>query len=539
MDFLFKWSVFTWSVFILAISSCLEAKPHARIAGASSSQVLQDARTYSFLIRDHGPKPEEINALLQGTVSLEDLQKEWLASAAHRDRMLRYFDDMMGYREALIILGPNARLNKTPDGVYFSPKKGGCASTEAVSAEAWWLPEGVQARFCPNLLPTELTPEVGSKTLDCTKAGRNGFLNPACGCGPDRIQCIAGEEANRLLQEVQREFAERALQVYEKNQSWLDLLAAPEFYGTRRLYWLYLQNQSQFAPAAFQEETLRTLRSLPLDKPEVRPYPAGAERSGIATAPGFLVQYNNFRSRIAGLTRSFLCQDMNPTLNTDGIQTFVNPSLKPTDRAHGEKADCSSCHYALDNLGGAVMPWTDRGVYQPRISSRTHAFGETGEGPAFLMRSFVERGPGFEDCMARRAWEDFSGQSWAQTDEAIKSTVRNWVAEGPGPLIHTLIASEELKQALAGNAGNGPTPDLSSEDWASMRPILQQSCSGASCHSTGSRQPAYADVSRLWITDRDKLKDRLQRTDSGQMPPRSRSLTDDDRAFLLQKILSQ
>lgn len=515
----------------------MPARSKTRSVEEHEQKRLQEARAYSFIIRDHGPSAPEITALLEGRTQLSDLLPSWLNSPAHRNRMMRYFDDMMGYRDALTILQPNARLNKNADGVYFAPKKGGCKRSEAVSGEAWWLPEGTEALFCPNIMPTDLTIMVDGKAIICTKAGRNGFLHPACGCGPDRINCIAPEEANRLSQEVQREFAERALQIYQDDQSWLDLLAAPEFYGTRRLYWLYFQNQSMFDVKLYTEEALRTLRSIPLDQPESRPYPKGAQRSGIATAPGFLVQYNNFRSRIAGLTRSFLCQDVNPTLNTDGIQTFVNPSLTPNDRAHGEKVDCASCHYALDNLGGAVMPWTDRGVFQPRISSLTHAFGQSGEGPAFLMQSLVERGPGFEDCMARRAWEDFTSRPWAHTDEAIKSKVRGWVKAGPRSLIRNLLSSEELKQALTGNVSPGPDSDLSAEDWAGMQPILQQSCSGSSCHSRGAPQPAYAELSELWITDREKLKDRLQRSGPGRMPPPSRPLTNADREFLLQKIL--
>ncbi len=534
MGFLFK-----WIALILCLTSCVpvDSKTRSAESGNDANVQLQEARAYSFIIRDQGPSAEELSALMNGSTRLSDLLQTWMASPAHRSRMLRYFDDMMGYRDVLPLLQPNARLNRNADGIYYAPRKGDCKASEAMSGEAWWLPEGTTARFCPNIMATELSMTVDGQTIVCAKGGRTGFLHPACGCGPDRIHCIAPEEANRLLLEVQHEFAERALQVYQSNQSWLDLLAAPEFFGTRRLYWLYFQNQSMFDVKLYTEEALRTLENVPLDKPETRPYPKGAERSGIATAPGFLVQYNNFRSRVAGLTRSFLCQDVNPTLNTDGIQSFVNPSLTANDRAHGEKVDCASCHYALDNLGGALMPWTDRGVFQPKLSTLTHAFGQTGEGPAFLMRSLVERGPGFEDCMARRAWEDFTSLPWVQTDESIKTKVRSWVAAGPQSLIQNLLTSAELKQALAGTASSDPDSDLDPEVWASMQPILKQSCSGGSCHSSGARQPAYADLSSLWISDREKLRDRLQRNGPGRMPPPSRPLTDEDREFLLQNIL--
>ncbi|WP_141732778.1 hypothetical protein [Oligoflexus tunisiensis] len=515
---------------LLLIVGCLQAATRSTLS-------LREARTYSFMIRDHGPSPDEVMALQHGRVSWSELLQGWLTSEAHQLRMERYFDDMMGFRDQLNVLPQNARLSKSADGVYFAPGKGGCPKAEAVRAEAWWLPPGSQALFCPNLMQTDLTVTVEGKAIVCTKPGRQGFLHPACGCGPDRIRCIAGEDAKLLQEEVQREFSARAVQVYQSDQTWLDLLAAPRFLGTRRLYWLYVQSLAQTNPQIYTDELLQTLRGLPLDAAVTLDFPEGAERAGIATAPGFLVQYNNFRSRIAGLTRSFLCQDVNPTLNTDGIQTFVNPSLKKVDRAHAEKADCSSCHYALDNLGGAVMPWTDRGVYQPKISNLAHAFGQEGQGPRFLMQSFVERGPGFEDCMARRAWEDFSGQRWNETPEPVRSTVRSWVASGPRALMHQLIVSTELYQAMTqGTPGTQPD-ELSAADWEVIRPIVQQSCSGTSCHSRGTRQPAYAELPSLWVTDRDKLVDRLQRTDAGQMPPRSRPLSNEDRAILLQKIL--
>ncbi|HYX32695.1 MAG TPA: hypothetical protein VE954_06245 [Oligoflexus sp.] len=531
-------SLFKFGCAMLLASSCLQADPRVLNApnGLSDVQTWREARGYSFLIRDHGPDRHEIKELREDPSELPDLVTDWLASDDHRVRMERYFDDMMGFRDQLNVLNPNARLAKNSDGVYFSPKKGNCAQAEAVSVEAWWLPEGERVSVCRNLVATDGVIPTGNKPIVCTKPGPKGFLNPRCGCGPGLISCIAAEEANRLQQEVQKEFSQRAWQVYEKNGSWVDLLAAPQFYGTRRLYWLYVQTQSIFNAPSTSGDTLETLRDIPMDELVNLPFPAGAERSGIATAPGFLVQFNNFRSRIAGLTHSFLCQDMNPTLNTDGITTFVNPSLKPTDLAHGAKADCSSCHYALDNLGGAVMPWNDRGLYQPKISAEAHAFGQRGQGPEFLMQSFVERGPGFDDCMARRAWEDFSGQSWSQTPEPIQSKVRQWAVSGPRTLIQTLILSTELKTALA-QGFEPPSPDLDAEAWAVMQPIAQRSCSGSSCHSVGTRQPAYAEVSNLWINDREKIKDRLQRTGTGQMPPQGRTLSLEDRQTLLRKMM--
>ncbi len=62
---------------------------------------------------------------------------------------------------------------------------------------------------------------------------------------------------------------------------------------------------------------------------------------------------------------------MDPSRYTDGMQTFVNPSLNASDIEHGQKESSSSCHYALDNLGGALMPWTDRAVFKAEFCQTT------------------------------------------------------------------------------------------------------------------------------------------------------------------------
>jgi hypothetical protein len=62
------------------------------------------------------------------------------------------------------------------------------------------------------------------------------------------------------------------------------------------------------------------------------------------------------------------------------------------------------------------------------------------------MRSFVERGPGFARCMAKRAWETFSGLPWDELPVADQEAFEKLAKDGPQPLLRGVLTSPALRR---------------------------------------------------------------------------------------------
>ena len=406
-------------------------------------------RHLGFAINDAPPSPEEAQRFAAGEVTLDALVDTWLGGERHRARIKRFFYDLFGTQDFAIISANHVLLKKNALGIYKLPDKTDCSPTDAAEVGAWWLEPGQTVRVCNNSLSqqVEFGPRGQPGYWSCTYP--NGMEDPRCGCGSDLLLCAPEEKTADMARASYFEFVERGLWAYENGRSWMDLLAANLFYGTRWEYYLYLWHgwMSPFGELPSAADIAR-LKSLPLDRRGVTLYPeSGAERAPVATGVNFMVQYNNFRSRIRILSERLLCQPITGALNTDGIQTFVNQDLTEADRSHGTKAPCSGCHYALDNLGSTLLGWNDLGFYDGHTySQQGHAFGQGGKGPRFLMQSFVERGPGFQECMARRAWEGFSGLTWSRLTPSEQQSFLKLVPAGPRALFQGVLTSSALKR---------------------------------------------------------------------------------------------
>jgi hypothetical protein len=82
------------------------------------------------------------------------------------------------------------------------------------------------------------------------------------------------------------------------------------------------------------------------------------------------------------------------------------------------------------------------------LSQLGHVFGQDDSGPSALIRGYVERGPGFDECMAKRAWASFTGLPWdtALTD-ADRAAFIALSRQGPRPLIQGILTSPVSRQA--------------------------------------------------------------------------------------------
>lgn len=517
---------------------------------AAADDTTAQLRFLSMAIRDRLPNAEEAKRAYQAAdkaAELDALVKDWLASPEHKARTLRHFNDMFGVNPYVFLTDSVTDLVQYPTdpddapadlataGVWHLPKDVKSTCGTPVQANAWWSDAPIMV--CPSAVSTAISFSAGS--IRCSDPfSANGLRHASCGCGPEQILCYPRHLKRRATVAVAREFAERAYFAYEQGLDWLDVFGGDQFYGDRWLYHHYLyQEKIAWMLELPTTAEMTFLKSLPVDgsRTLVAFPPSARERSGVVTSPAFLRRFNNFRSRIRAVTEQLLCQDIDASLNTSGISTFVNPDLSDFDRAHGTQSGCASCHYALDNFGSTLLGWSDGGFYEgwdPK-SQLGHVFGEDGTGPRFLMQGYIERATGFGECMAKRVFEGFTGGTFANLSADQRQDLVTLAKEGPRPLIRGLLTSPLMRQLREGGGHIvKKTVDVTYDFASDVAPILAKSCGGSECHAADNPRgssSAYVDAEAAF---RNAPADRLA---NGSMPPAGSgmSLTDEERNILL------
>ncbi len=389
------------------------------------------ARFLSFAVTDHPPTAAEARALDAGDVTVASLRDQWLESDPHLDRVARFFHDMFGYDERVPTYDEPFLVMTGSNGVVQRTLEAPCDPDLAIDVDAWWLEPGETVAVCPEVVAEPMC------ALEYDDFG--------CGCGPRLIGCAPVERLDRLMWDLAREFADRAVYAYLSAWTWFDLLGGYRFVGNRYMFHAYLFQQ-WILPHGLEphpDDTSR-LADLPPAAAAEAPFPEGPERAGVVTSPAFLARFNNFRSRVRAITEKLLCQDADYTLNTSDIATFVNPDHDELTLSHSDKTDCAACHYAIDNIGSGFLGWGADGYYEEQLSQKAHVFGQDGEGPAFVMQRYVEHGDGFEKCMAKTVFEDFTGEPWAALPEATRRPFVKAAATGPRALIRAILTSDRL-----------------------------------------------------------------------------------------------
>jgi hypothetical protein len=424
------------------------------LCAAISAEAADTGRTfrfYSFMTRDQPPSLQETAAFLAGETTLDAKLDEWLASAEHRERIRRFFRDSWPALAGFTPMWAHDLLTNA-DGNFYLREKGDCLPEEVVTSEAWWLPAGEVVSICSSST-SDAFKYPGPPVLDCSDY-MGGLLEPQCGCGPSLLLCIPLEMRDKLQVDNNNEIPARGLHVYENSLSWFDFFGGDYFYGNRPHYLHYVLSQGQMVQGLVSADAiLAELRAIPMEEPKVLSFPAGPPRAGVVTATAFLSDYNTFYSRPRQLSLNMLCQDVDARLNTPPTSTYANKELPSITLAHAGKSGCATCHLALDNHASTLMGYEIWGDINPNVpfpSQAGHAFGETGEGPAFLVRGFVERAEPFAACMAKSAWTSLTGLSW---DTALTDTDRQafteLAAQGPRPLLQGIMRSTALRAGVA------------------------------------------------------------------------------------------
>lgn len=496
---------------------------------------LRTLRYLSQVLRDIPPTREEAEAVYRGEKTVEQLREEWLSSPAHQERVSRYFFDLLGAPSYFHVNDDAYFLEQNSEGIWHSPTKGDCSAASAVSSTAWWLNTGETISICSNIVSTQMSVTISGNYYGCSWS--DGFLRAGCGCGPEQILCYPKSLRRDLMDNLAQEFKHRAAYVYSQQLGWKDLLSSSSVYGNRPLAQFYLLNQYVFpwqtAPTASE---IARLRQIPmLEKVWFDASSLGAERAGIATTPAFMRRFNNPRSRIRALTDVLLCHDVDGTLNTSNISTLVNPDTNALGQSIVTRQQCASCHYGMDNLASTLFGWNDQGIYErwPKELSQTgHAFGQDITGPMALMEAYIDRGPGFAECMSKRAWEDFSGRPWSALSSDEQSAFLTGAGQSPHALLRGIFQSSALISARGGasiTTEAGSTYSFATD----VNPILERSCAGTSCHdaasSLGTQYGFIGDEAAFKKIPQRRLQD-------GTMPPASsdKTLADSERDVLLQ-----
>ena len=534
----------------------------------SSSPSIQKSLTLrylSFALQDQSPSREDAEAYYSGSKSLDEIRNSWLETPHFQSRLKRYFADLLGVSlNTTPLPGLNLfAIQKNAAGIYrhVDPaffRKADCDATTAVSTVAWWKDKTETVLVCPSLISTTLSPNGSFQgqnvTLQCGQFSDTGFLHPSCGCGPHMIACVPWEHAFDVRDSIRKAFPERAAYVYKQNLGWFDLIGGDFLVANRWLAWAYLVNTQiipgSITPSSSQLEALENMSVDTWERIEFPTFPtvavpSGNVHAGILTSPGYLSAFNTFRSRIRALAEGFLCKDVDATLGTD-IKTFLNPQFSNTDKAHAVlPGGCPDCHFPMDNMGSLNFGWSSLGDLIPTQSRslRGYAFGREGAGPAFLVQSLVQYAPEFHECMAKSAWQSFTGLNWKDLPEERRQALQASSREGPRKLLTSVFEASEFRDARISDNLASSSPDASKraglDFQADIKPILDRSCSGQSCHSNGSSHSALADQAVVFISLIDVIKNRIG--PSGNMPPSyaDKKLENKDREILLKYVIGQ
>jgi hypothetical protein len=382
--------------------------------------------------------------------------KVWKNSPEHKLKIKRAFGEILfvkspnyffpGFRQNLK-RDKGSNLTDPADDYYYLGRKGKGSCGGIVNTQAWWSP--TQVRVCQHALDKDLIKVVNGKNIFCARTG-----DPACGCGPDLLLCKPEDQDWQFSLSVDGELGERGLYAVESDKSWKDVFGGQEFVGDKHLYHTYLFLSGIFHKGEMPlAEDLQRLKNLESGKVSVVPFPKGPSPFvGYVTSPGFLSSYNNFRSRVRGLTERLLCRDIDASLNTAGLTTFLNPDLTAADRAHGELAGCSGCHFGMDNFGSAFFNWNQSAQFESWTAPKSQkfsAFGQEGDNLAGLVSALIDKSPWFHECMAKRTWENLTGGSWELLDAESQSEFTGGARKGPRALVTGILESQKLIQLRA------------------------------------------------------------------------------------------
>lgn len=387
---------------------------------------------------------------------LDGLIRDWTnvdRSPGHTEIIGKFVDQLFASRTDDICLTDTvlSNVSKTSEEILGFP---GADCSTTVTRNLWSRP-GQTAKVCKSAVDTVV---VG---FDATTG------NPIKGCssgtdtgGEDYLaRCIEERLAGDAVLAPFLEMRVRAVAAYQQGSSWEDFFNNNTYLGTPVGYYMRLLQIYRNSAGAFNQTEIRTLmdamRSGQIFAASLPVGTQGAEAMGPFGGTAFLTTYNNYRSRYNRINFQFLCRKVddvpvhpNFLAFFDSTSSFYNPSLTSGDIDHAKRADCNRCHYPMDPQANAFAGWDARGAF---VASRsTKAVGRSGaqiNGIRDWVADILSQDrAAFQNCMAKRAFEFFSGESWEALPEATRRRYGEAASQGLKPLVQEIALSKELRQ---------------------------------------------------------------------------------------------
>jgi len=192
---------------------------------------------------------------------------------------------------------------------------------------------------------------------------RDGFGDPACGCGPSLDYCrVGGAPANApVLDSFAEDVEMRIARVIRDNRSYLELFTSREAYVNGPLVHFW-KNQSEVHAGVRLKPIPVPIEQLPdlqfTDQDSWHPIQLGEEHAGILTSPLFLLRFQTGRARANRFSNAFLCQPYSPPeigIEIGGDEEALIQDLQ-------DRPGCEACHTLLEPDAAYWGRWTEAGA---------------------------------------------------------------------------------------------------------------------------------------------------------------------------------
>jgi hypothetical protein len=192
---------------------------------------------------------------------------------------------------------------------------------------------------------------------------RDGFGDPACGCGPNLNWCatFGGTFNNAVLGGFAQDVKMRIARVIRDDLSYLELFTSPVAYVNGPLvhFWTHLSEVPgaiRLTPVPVPMEQLPDLEFTDADS--WYPIQLGEEHAGILTSPLYLLRFQTARARANRFFNAFMCQPFQPPANGIAADNEAEALIQDLQRRPG----CDYCHALLEPSAAYWGRWTEAGA---------------------------------------------------------------------------------------------------------------------------------------------------------------------------------
>ncbi len=412
--------------------------PHAALATLASAPaptyhdapVDQIARRMSLDLRATMATPDEVKALLSGSVSLESYVDTLLGSPEFESTFLLYHRDVVRPRTGDYVTKPSYSLVQQHmvqgANVYQStrlPKEAlehQCDASARVRVSPWW-DRGGDYSACAQTASTQATVALDGHELRCDTD--EGQASGKCGCGPYLVWCYPADVGKKVIGSMIDEGAQLAMEVVREGLPYSTLLTSS---------WTMLDGNLEVFYASLNHTT-NALKDPDAKRPPHRVERDAALHAGVLTTPMYLNSFYNGRRWAQRTFESFLCHDVYPDFDLlddtrdRGIPAVPyrdSPLLEPSLTVTESRA-CAACHLQLDGLARVKDRWDPFGQFHMTSPHGTE-IADAAWFEGTLVHGLKEFGAAlgasepFHDCVVTQLWQHLVGHRFTAAEQAMR-----------------------------------------------------------------------------------------------------------------------